>query len=194
MEAHRQDYVGIGGAIENGIDRVLNWAVYYCDFGRYQNPLPEGESPYASDANVSYKRSALEAVRSAWETGFNEITANAALMSNGGKLALSSKVIVYQHRSNLSLGSALKERYIWGRSFGVVRCKVMGKMQRMVLAVISPLLPLLVTLKMTVTALQKRRNFGKFLAALPLIVVLLTTWGIGEMMGYLTTRPAGHRG
>jgi hypothetical protein len=59
VAAHRKPYAAIGGAIENGLDRPLNWAVYYCDFGRYQNPLPPGESSCASDANVSYKRAAL---------------------------------------------------------------------------------------------------------------------------------------
>src|ERR1700681_5044734 len=60
LESHRQPFAVVGGAIENGIDRPLNWAVYYCDFLRYQNPLQEGTSAFASDANVSYKRSALE--------------------------------------------------------------------------------------------------------------------------------------
>ena len=42
--AHREYYAAIGGAIENGVDRPLNWAVYYSDFGRYQNPFQSGES------------------------------------------------------------------------------------------------------------------------------------------------------
>ena len=66
VEAHRQPFAAVGGAIENGIDRPLNWAVYFCDFLRYQNPLPEGESAIASDANVSYKRAALESIRPVW--------------------------------------------------------------------------------------------------------------------------------
>ncbi len=32
-QAPRTGYAAIGGAIENGINRPLNWAVYYCDFG-----------------------------------------------------------------------------------------------------------------------------------------------------------------
>ena len=28
-------YAAIGGAIENGIDQLLNWAVYFCNFGGY---------------------------------------------------------------------------------------------------------------------------------------------------------------
>ena len=34
IAAHRENYAAIGGAIENGVDRPLNWAVYFCDFGK----------------------------------------------------------------------------------------------------------------------------------------------------------------
>lgn len=121
VAAHRSSNATIGGAIENGIDRPLNWAVYYCDFGKYENPLPSGDSTFASDANVSYKRSALESIRSTWETSFREVVVNGMLMSRGEKLALQSNIIVYQHRSDLRLGAALRERYIWGRSYAATR-------------------------------------------------------------------------
>jgi hypothetical protein len=180
VEAHLESYAGIGGAIENRIDRALNWAVYYCDFGRYQNPISSGDSTFASDVNVSYKRAALEAVRPAWEQGFNEVTVNAALMARGEKLALCSDIIAYQQRSGLRLGSALRERYIWGRSFGAVRCKVISRPQRIIYAALSPLLPGMVALKMGSAAWKKRRNFAKFLKPSPLIVLPLASWSFGE--------------
>jgi hypothetical protein len=190
VKAHRENYAGIGGAIENSMDRTLNWAVYYCDLGRYLNLIPSGDSTFASDANVSYKRAALEQVRSAWEQGFNEVTINAALMARGENLALRPDIIAYQQRSNLRLGPALRERYVWGRSFGAVRCKVMSPAKRIVYTVLSPLLPGIVALKMSSAAWKRRRNFGKFLKALPFIVLLLASWSFGELLGYLTGRPA----
>ena len=56
VKEHAQPYSAIGGAMENGIDRPLNWAVYFGDFGRYQNPVPRGPSAFVSDANVCYKQ------------------------------------------------------------------------------------------------------------------------------------------
>ncbi len=35
-------HAAIGGAVENGIDRPINWATYFFDFGRYQNPVNPG--------------------------------------------------------------------------------------------------------------------------------------------------------
>ena len=124
--------------------------------------------------------------------GFNEVTVNAALMNQGGKLALSPEIVVRQHREGLRLWPALRERYVWGRSFGSVRCQVIGNFQRAVLTILSPILPGLVAVKMARTAAAKRRNMGKFCQAFPLILLLLSCWGLGEFLGYVTRRPAGN--
>jgi hypothetical protein len=64
----------IGGAVECGVDAALNWAVYFCDFGRYQLPLEAGRRPYVTDVNISYKRKALESVRELWRDRYHETT------------------------------------------------------------------------------------------------------------------------
>jgi hypothetical protein len=188
VEAHQQCYAAVGGAIENGIDRPLNWAVYFCDFGRYQNPLPAGESAFASDANVSYKRSALESIRSTWQEVFHETAVNWALTSRGEKLALSPEIIVYQNRGSLRLGNALKERFIWGRSYAATRGMLAGASKRAIYATLSPILPLVLLGRMTVNVLKKQRCLGVFLKALPLTAALTLSWSLGELMGYLTGR------
>jgi hypothetical protein len=189
LEAHRQGYAAIGGAIENGIDRPLNWAVYFCDFYRYQNPVPEGESPFVSDANVAYKRSALESIRLVWQETFQETAVNEALASRGQVLALSPKLIVYQHRSNLRLGSALKERLIWGRSYAVSRSQRAGGLKRAIYAALSPLLPVVLLWRMTASVSKKRQDLRAFFKVLPLTAVLLGSWSLGELLGYVTARP-----
>jgi Glycosyl transferase family 2 len=186
VEAHRQSYAAVGGAIENGIDRPLNWAVYFCDFYRYQNPVPQGESPFVSDANVSYKRSALAAIRPIWQDVFHETAVNWGLTSRGEKLALSPQVVVYQHRSDLRLGSVLKERFIWGRSYAASRGKLSGGHKRAMYAALSPILPGVLLLRMTMSVTKKGRCRGAFLKALPLTALLTVSWSLGELLGYLT--------
>lgn len=185
VAAHRSGYAAIGGAIENDIDRPLNWAVYYCDFGKYQNPLPSGESTFASDANVSYKRSALESIRSTWEKSFREVVVNGMLMSLGEKLALQSNMIVYQHRSDLRLGPALRERYIWGRSYAATRSALLSNSKRMIYAALAPVLPVILMLRMADTAWKRRNHFRQFLGALHFSAMLVVTWSLGECVGYL---------
>ena len=185
VAAHRAGYAAIGGAIENGIDRPLNWAVYFCDFGRYQNPLPAGESARASDANVTYKRAALERVRESWEESFREVLVNGALLALGEKVALSPDIIVYQERRGLRLGSALRERFIWGRSYAATRSRQLTAARRWMLAALSPLLPAVLLARMAGTARARGRHFGKFLGSLPLTALLVTVWSAGEAVGYL---------
>jgi hypothetical protein len=193
VESHRQPIAAVGGAIENGIDRPLNWAVYLCDFGRYQAPLSEGDSHRASDANVSYKRSALEAIRPVWKEEFHEAEVNAALLARGERIALRSEVVVHQHRRGLRFGPALRERFIWGRSFGAWRTRHATLSQRIFWTAFSPGLPLLLTLRIGTTALKRRRAFGAFMRALPLVAALTTAWACGEFTGYTTgrVRPQG---
>jgi hypothetical protein len=188
LEAHRQPFAGWGGAIENGIDRPLNWAVYFCDFLRYQNPLPEGESAIASDANVSYKRAALESIRPVWQEFFHESSVNNALRSRGDKLALTPRVVLYQHRQSLRLGAALKERSVWGRSYAATRARLAGTLKRAFWAVFTPVLPALMLARMVLMVWKKRRTRGAFLKALPLVAALVTSWSWGELVGYVTGR------
>jgi hypothetical protein len=192
VAAHREHYAAIGGAIENAVDRPLNWAVYYCDFGRYQNPVPAGESSIASDANVTYKRSALEPIRAAWEDSFREVVVNGILMSRGEKLALQPNVIVYQNRQGLRLGTALRERFVWGRSYAATRGAFLNGPKRMAYALLAPALPVILLSRMADTAWKRRRHFGEFLRAFPFAVMLVTIWSLGECVGYLTARPRLH--
>jgi hypothetical protein len=188
IHAHRGSYAAFGGAIENGIDRPLNWAVYYCDFLRYQNPLPEGESYLVSDANVAYKRAALESVKTVWSVIFHESSVTAALRARGENLAFAPRAVVFQHRRGLRLESAMRERFVWGRSYGATRGLLAGTPRRLCWAVLSPVLPVLILARMALMANQKRRTRKAFLKAFPLTAVLIASWSCGEWTGYVTGR------
>ncbi|MBZ5645624.1 MAG: hypothetical protein LAN37_00200 [Acidobacteriia bacterium] len=189
IKEHAQSRAAIGGAIENGIDRALNWAVYFSDFGRYQNPVRRGPSTYLSDANVCYKRAALEQVAEAWSGGYDEARVHAALTRRGETLALSPDVIVYQHRLGLRLATALVERYVWGRSFGAGRTALIAPWQRALYAVLCPLLPPILFLRQLRNVLRTGRNRAAFLRAAPLTALLDVAWSCGECVGYLTGHP-----
>jgi len=191
VAGHPNCFAAVGGAIENGVDRPLNWAVYFSDFGKYQNPIPAGESLFASDANVSYKRSAIESIRPTWQSGFHETQVNWELRKLGEKLTLSPEAIVFQNRDNLRFTNAMKERYIWGRSYAVSRIHVMGALRRVIYTILSPLLPFIITTRMAITAFKKGRLVSKFILASPIILLLSISWSFGEFLGYVTAKPAG---
>jgi hypothetical protein len=97
-------------------------------------------------------------------------------------------VVVYQHRSGLELGAALRERYVWGRSYATARGMPLGAAGRFVRVATSPLLPLVLMGRIAATAWTRRRRFRNFLRCAPLIALLTLCWSVGECAGYLAAR------
>lgn len=194
LAAHRGSEAAIGGAVENGVDRLLNWAVYLCDFGRYMNPVPTGPAEFLSDSNISYKRPALERVKDQWQNAFHETAVNWELRSLGEQLRLDPDMVVYQARYGLRLIPALRERFVWGRSFAGTRAKDMSLVQRAIFCAVSVLLPFVLTLRIARLALAKRRHLNRVVPAMPLVFVLQIFWSLGELAGYVTGRTGGPEG
>jgi hypothetical protein len=189
LKAHGQHYQVIGGAIENAIDRPLNWAWYYCDFGRYGRPLKSGEVEYISDINVSYKRDALESVRDIWHEAYHETTVHWALRERGTKLFLDEKMVVFQNRPPLSLPKILRERFDWGRIFAETRANKMSIWKRFFYTAGATFLPLLLVLRVVKNMRRQRRTLRQILKVSPLAFFLLWSWSLGESIGCLTGEP-----
>jgi hypothetical protein len=190
VELHQQSYAAVGGSMENDVNRALNWAIYFSDFGRYQNPLPAGPSHFLTDANVSYKRETLEGISEVWNHSFHETTIHDKLLQDGKTLWLAPELVVYQHRENLRLSKALKERYVWGRSFAGTRSQHASTSQRMLFLAFSPILPIILMTRKIRAILQKKRLLPEFMKAFPLLTLLTMFWSFGEFAGYCTGKPA----
>ncbi|RMF24074.1 MAG: hypothetical protein D6760_04120, partial [Deltaproteobacteria bacterium] len=188
-EHARHDTGIIGGAIDNGVDRALNWAVYFADFGRYMSPLPAGPGPFASDVNVSYKRAALEAIAGSLEHGFHEPAVHDALRARGERIWLSPAIQVIEERSDLSFWPAVRERIVWGRSYAGNLARRMTPARRLLYTAGSPLLVPLLFLRAARRVFERRCHRAAFLRAAPLLFVLLMAWAAGELLGYATARP-----
>jgi glycosyl transferase family 2 len=184
----RLPYPAIGGAIENGRDRILNWAVYFCDFGRYQTPFAPGARDYVSDVNVCYKRAAIVQTGPLWRTRYHEPLVHRALVDAGGVLFLAPELVVDEIRDDLHLGALIQERVAWGRLFATLRVADISGWRRAVLAVLSPLLPALLFVRLARDRAVRRRSRSRFIAASPLVLVLLCAWCLGEAVGYWSPR------
>ncbi len=186
------ELAALGGAVECGSKRLLNRAVYYCDFGRYQNPLPEGPAEFVSDSSVVYRREALDAIRSVWDGDYREHTVHQALVGRGLQIWLTPRVAAWQTRGALTPGEALRKRYVWGRSFAGIRVAGAPASRRLIYAALTPALPAVLTYRLVRKALSRPGRRGEFLAALPYIALLNATWAWGELVGYATGRPSAH--
>lgn len=186
VRSHARASAAIGGGVENGRDRILNWAVYFCDFGRYQLPFEEGPAAWITDVNLSYKREVLQRARRHWEARYHETTLHWELQRQGEELWITPALVVDQFRDDLTLGSLLAERYYWARLFAYTRVREISLAARIGLSVLSPLLPLLLFVRLLCYSLSKRRNVGRFFKAAPATLLLLLAWSLGELVGYVT--------
>ena len=183
-------HAAIGGAVENGVDRIRNWAIYFCDYGRYQPPLSDDDPEYLTDVNICYKREALESVRDLWTDSYNEAQVNWALRRNGAQMMLSDRPRIVQTRRRMSVCEMASERLHWGRGFGRMRGGESSALGRLKLCLAMPALPLLLFVRHFRRQLAKGRNVKQFVLATPAIVFLLVFWAIGEFVGYLEAKPA----
>lgn len=189
VAAHEQPYPVIGGAVENGVDAVINRAVYFCDFGRYGRPFEPGPVNYVSDVNLAYKRDALESTRPLWQDAYHETTVHWAMLANGQTLYLDDRPVVYQRRRKLTLWNAIGERIQWGRVFAETRADKFGRLLRVIYAAGSPLLPPLMLYRGFRHMWRQKLTAGRMVSTLPVAFILLCGWSCGEFVGYFAKAP-----
>ncbi len=190
MKGHDSHHAAVGGAVEKQVpDRMLGWAIYFADYVRYMTPMSPTLTGHLTDCNVSYKRSALDAIVSVWEKEFHEPEVHGALQAKGRTLWFDPEMVVYQRRS-MGWSEALNDRWCFGRLFGSRRVVRASVVRRMAYGVAALATPLLTVLRVARNVFEKRRCVLRFTWALPALVVLNSTWALGECMGYWSGRPA----
>lgn len=178
----------IGGAVQNASDRLLNWAVYFCDFGRYARPFAAGARDWVTDVNVSYKRRAIDATSILWRDRYHEPVVHRAIQQAGDTLYLTPEFAVFQMREPRPLRVLLDERLQWGRLFAYTRIKTESVARRFTYLLAAPLIPVVLFVRQA-RLQQTKGNLMKFVKASPLVALLLLTWSAGEAIGYFTGRP-----
>ena len=179
----------IGGAIEcKEPVSTLNWAFYVTDFGRYGRPFETGPADWVSDVNLTYSRKALDETRHLWKDRYHEPIVHWHLIEQGEELLLSNEVVVQHRRPDATYSELLPERFAWGRLFGEIRVRNQSNLKRLALILSSPLIPPVLWLRHYRIQSSKGRG-GRYLRALPQVMILSTAWTLGEVWGYITKRP-----
>jgi glycosyltransferase involved in cell wall biosynthesis len=185
LQAHQDPYEGIGGAIENDSrGGWISWAIYFCRYSSYMLPFSARVvSDFAAD-NASYKRSALDACRSARQQGFWETFIHAEMARMGAKLLLMPAIVV-QHRQSFSFTSFMSQRFRHGRRFGIERGRHLSFSSRMALVAMSPFIPVLLFWRITRRVVTRKRHFARYFFVTPILALFLLSWSAGELTGYV---------
>jgi hypothetical protein len=176
--------VAIGGAVDNGaIDSLLDWAVFFCEYGKFMSPAPNGIVHDLPAPNVSYKRSALITIKAQIEQGYQETVIHPYLESQG-EILWSDPTISMIHHKHFTLTDFLTERYHYSRAFAGRRNKTMQPFRRLFYLCLAPLLPPLLLVRLGRQVLSRQQYLTKFCLCLPYLVIFTVIWSIGEIVGY----------
>ena len=178
----------IGGEVWCASDRILNRAVCLADFWRYQPPLTEQMSAFASDVNIGYRAEVLQSLRDVWDDDFHETVVNDELLERGHEVWLSPEMKIYQDRGNLTWREAIRERFVWGRSYGGTRVASLSFPRRVALAMLCPILPFVLWSRVLRSTWRGGRFWSNGLSVLTVALLLVAVWSYGEFVGYVTGR------
>lgn len=186
VRAHRVNaHPAIGGAVENGsCARLVDWAAYICEYGKFMLPFAPGTATDLAGPNVSYKRDILEKTcgdlldRGVWEN-----VLHGRMLGRGMNLLLDPSIIVY-HAKTFGFREFLAQRYFFGRSFAATRVAGGGFGKRAFFTAISLFLPPLFLWRYARHFIGKRRFITQLVKAAPLLVIFAVAWSVGEFCGY----------
>ncbi|MDT8303837.1 MAG: glycosyltransferase [Sedimentisphaerales bacterium] len=185
IEAHRSEYSVIGGSIENAAcEKLVDWAAFFCDYSQAIKPLPEGQANILPGNNVSYKRLVIERFRDVIEAEVWDYTLHEHI-KNAGISLYSIPSITVHHKISASLGWFISQRYHLARSFAGMRFVNASGFQRVLYGAGSVLLPVVLAKRIVTNVWKKGRYRRELFLSLPFLMLLVFSWGIGELFGYI---------
>jgi hypothetical protein len=194
LEAHRGPWAAVAPAIGNANpETARSWACFLPDYGAWFAPEHPGEIDAVPSYNAAFKRELL--------LGFGdrlpdllEPTSDMRdeLSAAGHRFAIEPRAELL-HLNVTTPRAWLSERYLHGRLIGGHRAERWPLSRRLVYAAGSPLLPVVLTLRLRreLGARWPARALPRFTSAL--LVLGMTVSAAGELIGYLAGRGSAPR-
>ncbi len=176
----------IAGCVENGVhERMLDWATFLCEYAAFAPPIAEGTGNSLAGMNVMYERRALaECPAELLTKGFWETTIHPRLSSQGKTLLTTNRVRI-SHCKRFSFRLFAVQRYAYSRYFAGIRFPRDKVLVRWMAALATPLLPVLLTVRLVRAAQRKATIARPTVRAIPYLFLFFVIWAAGETVGYL---------
>ncbi len=185
LRHHESTYAGVGGAIENLQPApLIQWAIYFCRYSGYMLPFSAHTVAQIPGDNAAYKRWILKEYADLIKTAFWETVVNDRLLKEGHALLLTPSIRVYHGRS-FGMWQFCRQRMVLGHIFGTRRASATSPVRRFLYVASSPLVPLVFLGKITRQVFGRGRHRLSFVRSLPLLIVFVLCWSVGEFLGYL---------
>lgn len=183
--AHDEGHSIVGGPIENAATRrLLDWAVFLCEYSGFEPPLPAGPGPVPGN-NTTYDRALLPLIDDLLDRGVWEEELNARLATQG-HLTYVEPAAVMLHKKSFGLAEFVAQRYHYARSYAGMRLRQAPPWRRVVYAGFAgTLLPPLLLTRIVRNVRARGRHYRELALSLPFLVLFVAAWGWGEVVGYL---------
>src|SRR5258708_35833565 len=155
-------------------------------------PGEAGTAATISGMNVSYTREVLREVEESFREGFYEAFAHEELKRRGHQLYLEPSAVAYltkDYRFREILGSY----FHLARAFAGRRVADSALTKRVIFALGSCVLPILLPGRVVLGTVRKRRYRPQLLRSLPHLFALTSSWSVGEFCGYRFGEAEGAR-
>lgn len=183
--AHEAGHKVIGGPVENGAtERIVDWAVFFCEYARFMPPLPRGRVSEVAGNCAIYDREVLarlgpELQAEVWESFLH------SRMKEMGVPFYCDPDLIVSHKKEFGFGYFMSQRYHYSRSYAGMRMENAPAWKRVAYAGATAFLPPLLFLRMARTIWRKGRRRFTFALATPAIGAFLLSWAWGEGVGAL---------
>jgi len=192
LEAHRSQYPVIGGSVENAArERLIDWAAFFCEYSQLMNPLPEGETRDIPGNNVGYKRWILDRFRPQIEDGIWDNTLHDHIRKSGIPLYRMPSLRVH-HKMSANLWWFITQKFHFARSFSSTRFVNASWLKRARYGAGAALLPVILSQRIFRRVWSTNNHRREFLLSLPILMLLLVSWGAGEAAGYIFGPGSSH--
>lgn len=179
----------LGGAVGNSRRTTARErAAFFAEYGLYGGTevvrLPDG-TPHVTAANAAYARRILGTVEAAFRANDAEPTLHIALRADGWSVRMVRDARV-MFDADAELIPAFRDRFAHGRAYGATSASLRPAPARVLRALLSiAAVPLLAA---RIGRAAEREARADFFRSLPLTLVLLAGWALGESVGWLTER------
>lgn len=175
----------IGGVIENHPESTArDWAVYLLRYVSFAPPQIARRVHEIAADNAVYRRALIQQQEDLMQEGFWEPSFHARFRAAGFGLMLDPGLRVI-HRNRYTSGQFFGQRFAHGRAFGLARANALPLLKRILLVVLSPLLPVIFLRKIVAAARRSPHTRSQLPRALPWLLFFLLGWGLGEARAYL---------
>jgi hypothetical protein len=184
-QAHEAGHQAIGGPVENGcIDRIVDWAAFFCEYAPFCGPAPSGPVPVIPGNNAAFDRGLFECLQpelraEAWDPVW------LARLSQQGVVFHSTPEMAVLHKISFGYSEFLAQRYHYSRSFAGMRLSGAPWWKRIGYAAGTLLLPGVLLVRLVGIIGRKRQCWKPFACSLPVLLTFLASWAVGEGVGAL---------